>query len=75
MTLLTDVVEKSSPFGWHYALGRFDPAELIRLLGFCGRWIGGNFDAAPTDVIISDLMQMLHAAGRVVARGFAAPAS
>jgi len=72
---LTDVVEKSSPFGWHYALGRFDPAELIRLLGFCGRWIGGNFDAAPTGVIISDLMQMLHAAGRVVARGFAAPAS
>jgi len=31
---MTDVVEKSSPFGWHCALGRFDPAELSRLLGF-----------------------------------------
>jgi hypothetical protein len=46
--LLADVVEKSSPFGWHCALGRFDPAELSRLLGFCGRWIGGDFDADTT---------------------------
>jgi hypothetical protein len=66
---------KNSPFGWHCALGSFGPAELSRLLGFCGRWIGGDFDADPTDVIISDLRQMLGAAGRVVDRGFAAPAS
>jgi hypothetical protein len=53
-------------------LGRFDPADLSRLLGFCGRWIGSDFDADPTDVIMSDLRQMLHAAGRAVDLGVAA---
>jgi hypothetical protein len=48
---------------------------LSRLLGFCGRWIGGDFDADPTDVVMSDLRQMLRAAERAVDLGVAAPAS
>ena len=72
---MTDAVDKVTRSVGIVLLGRFDPADLSRLLGFCGRWIGGDFDADPTDVVMSDLRQMLRAAERAVDLGVAAPAS
>jgi hypothetical protein len=47
---MTDSVEKVTRSVGIVLFGRFDPAELSGLLGFCGRWIGGDLYAAPIDV-------------------------
>jgi hypothetical protein len=55
--------------------GDFDPAEMSRAVGFCGRSIGSDLDANATNAIMSDVRRTIGAAVRMVARGFGAPRS
>ena len=66
MTSWVDVVEKVARSVGVVLLGRFDPAELSRLLGFVAAGLAATSTRTRSDVIISDLRQMLCAAGRVV---------
>ena len=69
-----DTVEKVACLVGVVLLSRFDAAEPSRL-GFCSRWIGGDFDADATETIVNELRPMPSAAEQVVAGRFAAPAS
>ena len=75
LPIWVDAVEKVGLSVGVMLLGGFDPAEMSRAVRFCGRVVGGDFDADATGAMVSDLRQAMRAAVPVVVRGFEAPGS